>query len=115
MVVLDGGVVDVVNPTLPTILVTAPTARVIHATAPDQAVEVSSPPVPVFTDAPMPSSPTIHVLLVPGPPGPPGGGGGGSVTELYDSNTPPANPTYPYLRLERDQDGDPTALYWGVP
>lgn len=34
--------------------------------------------------------------------------------ELYDSNTPPADPVYPYLRFERDVDGDVQAIYLGT-
>lgn len=56
----------------------------------------------------------LRVEVVGGVPGPPGGGGSGGSVELYDSNTPPVSPTYPYLRVVRDGAGDPQTIYLGT-
>jgi hypothetical protein len=34
--------------------------------------------------------------------------------ELYVQNTPPAAPTFPYLRVEVDGDGDPQRVLLGI-
>jgi len=55
------------------------------------------------------NEPEIVVIGV-GEQGPPGVGN----PELYDSSTPPSSPTYPYLRFERDVDGDVQTVYLGT-
>jgi hypothetical protein len=39
---------------------------------------------------------------------------GGESIEVYDAATAPADPTFPYLRVERDGDGDIQGLYVGT-
>ena len=41
-------------------------------------------------------------------------GGGSSAPELYDQNTVPASPSFPYLRFERDGAGDVQRILLGT-
>lgn len=56
------------------------------------------------------------IVRHPGLQGPAGdrGPAGVGIPELYDSNIPPVMPTFPYLRFERDGDGDVQAIYLGT-
>lgn len=108
---LDCNTVEVVNPTLPVVVLDGPGATLIEVPAPSFVVKALHPPMPHWVYGSLPDS-VIPVLVVPGPPGP---GGGGGVAELYDTNTPnPPGAPFPYLRFERDIDGDVQAVYLGT-
>lgn len=49
-----------------------------------------------------------------GPSGPTGPPGSPDPVELYDSNTPPVSPAFPYLRFARDMAGDVQTIYLGT-
>ena len=42
------------------------------------------------------------------------GPAGDSVSELFDSATPPLSPPFPYVRFERDVDGDVQSIVLGT-
>lgn len=76
-------------------------------------VIVSSSPVDVaITDTPVEvtvdqGQDTVVVSVLMGAPGI-------SFTEVYDSVTTPIAPTFPYIRIERDIDGDIQSVYVGT-
>lgn len=57
------------------------------------------------------SSGAVFVLTSGGPPGLQGDPG---PQQIYDAVTPPVSPFLPYLRVERDIDGDIQAVYIGT-
>jgi hypothetical protein len=94
------------------LITTLPVPRIWEVDIPDLTIEVIDTSIDVVEIDPDTDA-LLVVIGATGPAGPPGPGGG--VAELYDTNTPnPPGAPFPYLRFERDIDGDVQAVYLGT-
>lgn len=95
-----------------TIITTIPQPRIWEVDLPDLTIEILDLELRV-TNLDLDEGVLLVIAGATGPQGPPGGGGG--LVELYDTNTPnPPGAPFPYLRFERDLDGDVQAVYLGT-
>lgn len=94
-------------------IIVEPRTITLHGTPsdPDVTITITDPGDHVLLQ----QSATIRATGSRGPKGDKGDTGPGGAIELFDSVTPPVSPgSYPYLRFERDLDGDVQYIYLGT-
>lgn len=109
-IILDSVAVDLVAPGVTVVDVDAPEFVIETVNPVDVVMEIVAPVAPVVVE-PAPANTYVDVIAVPGAPGPPGDG---IVQVLDQPDAPSVFPGYPYLRIERDDDGDIQGFWAGT-